>query len=144
MARSYGSKGKERVLRKSDRAEAEEVSNLTSKVIAALSYALNQLGYYFTVGKPSYSGGFYVTVYENDDKTKTYFAAHDEPGPIAHELLDVVAGREGTRLFESLMAVISPSETLRGTETPEGKATVTPTTEKVLEAQPRVLRGRSA
>lgn len=144
MARNYSSKPKERVLRKSDRAEAEEVSNLTSKVIAALAYALNQLGFYVTIGKPGYSGGFYVTVYEGDDKTKTYFAAHDEPGPVAHELLDVVAGREAIRLFESLMALISPSEVTRGTETPQGKAIVTPTTEQRLEPEPRVLRSKSA
>lgn len=144
MARNNFSKPKERVLRKSDKAEAEEVSSLTSKVIAALSFALNQQGFYFTVGKPSYSGGFYVTVYEGDDKTKTYFAAHDEPGPIAHELLDVVAGREAIRQFESMMALISPSVVTRATETPEGIATVIPTTETRLEPQPRVLRGKSA
>lgn len=140
MARNYGRTGKERILRGSDATGPEGVSVRVSTVIAALGYALNQGGFYYSVGKPNYSGGFYVTVYDGEDKVKTYFAAHDEPGPIAFELLDVVAGADAIRTFEDKLRQWSPSAALRPSETPNGIATVISTVEQALESTTRSLR----
>ena len=142
MARNYNRSGKERVLRRSDSTGPEGVSVRVSQVIAAMGYALNQLGFYYSVGKPNYSGGFYVTVYDAEDKVKTYFAAHDEPGPIAFELLDVVAGREAIRMFEEQVAVLTGSPAPRPSETAQGIATVVPSLEQALEPLERTLRAK--
>lgn len=98
--------GRERVLRKSDAISPDGVSAETSMVVAATAFVLNQEGFYHSFGKPSYSGGFYLTVYDGDDKLKTYFAAHDEPCGVAEELLMDLSGaqavKEFRRIFERL------------------------------------------
>lgn len=142
MAYRSSSKGKERTLRGSDSPSDNDVSALTSMVVAALCYALNQEGLYHSIGKPSYSGGFYVTCYDGDDKVRTYFAAHDEPRPVAEELLDAVARASAIRAFESLLKRMGLSDEPRASETGKGVADVSPTHESTSEPRTTNLRGK--
>lgn len=124
--------GRERVLRKSDAVSPDGVSSETSMAVAATSYVLNQEGYYFSFGKPSYSGGFYLTVYDGDDKLKTYYAAHDEPCGVSEELLDDLCGSQAVALFRRTFETLSGRPASKPSESASGQADVKPERSKAV------------
>lgn len=133
MAAKRDTSTKVRVLRASVEESTKDVPARTSMAVACASYVLNQEGYYYTVGKPNYSGGFKFTVYEGGDRTETYLARGDEPVIVLAELLEVVCGSQAVRTFENCFKDWAGYNAPRASETPKGIPDVIPTITSTLE-----------
>lgn len=139
MATKRADSAKVRVLRVSSEESTKDVSARTSLAVACAAYVLNQEGLYFTVGKPNYSGGFKLTVYDGSDRTETYLARGDEPVIVLAELIEAVVGSMCVRIFEEKFKLWSGSPAPRVFETATGVPDVVSTTSSTLEP---VTKGR--
>lgn len=106
MARNNFSKGKEITLRASDQHSTPEVKAHNKVSIAALAFVLTEEKFAYMVMKPQTSGGFGLTVFDGDDKIKTYLSPLDEPHEVAEELLEQLCGSQAVRLYRRLCTAL--------------------------------------
>lgn len=106
MARNKFATGKEITLRSSEAKATPAVPQHNKISIAALAYVLTEEKFAYMVMKPQTSGGFGLTVYDADDRIKTYLSALDEPHEVAEELLDQLCGSQAVRLYRRLCTAL--------------------------------------
>lgn len=106
MARNKFSSGKEITLRSSEAKATPEVPQHNKISIAALAYVLTEEKFAYMVMKPQTSGGFGLTVYDGDDRIKTYLSTLDEPHEVAEELLEQLCGSQAVRLYRRLCTAL--------------------------------------
>lgn len=106
MARNTFSKGKEITLRSSEARATPEVKQHNKISVAALAYVLTEEKFAYMVMKPQTSGGFGLTVFDGDDKIKTYLSPLDEPHEVAEELLEQLCGSQAVRLYRRLCTAL--------------------------------------
>lgn len=108
MARNNFTKGKEITLRSSEAQSTPAVKPHNKISIAALAFVLTEEKFAYMVMKPQTSGGFGLTVFDGDDKIKTYLSPLDEPHEVAEELLEQLCGSQAVRLYRRLCGALEP------------------------------------
>lgn len=112
MARNNFTKGKEITLRSAEAHSTPEVKLYNKISIAALAFVLTEEKFAYMVMKPQTSGGFGLTIFDGDDKIKTYLSPLDEPHEVAEELLDQLCGAHAVRLYRKLCTALEAVESI--------------------------------